>query len=392
VVFTRYDTMWGFAEVFMWTPERKGEEAWGFVLPGDTPSQQAVQRLNTELDGLAARFEAFCLAKLSSEDPPEHRTRAFQHLVEVKLLMTKLRALLGVIAMANAFERAPWSARSSSAAPSGHRRPPPRRRGPLLQHGPAARRRASARGAAGRPAPPQHMKSVVLPEKDLVPTRTRWRDDKLIVIRLHRRRPAVGRLRRGDDRRLALNRRKTRLPRRVFATPVGRQDAKNAKTAAKDFDGVVSSPRPGDKVITKAWRPGFSVLATWRSVAEFDRRSTFTSAPPAQARARSSRRAPCRWEERAVEPAAVDDDEGRPGEPRHVGVCPVALDERRRAGRLRIALPALHVEPELAGVLWRSDSERAFWCSKTPLHLPVLALVLRGGGGPRCAPRRSCAS
>jgi type VI protein secretion system component VasK len=182
IVFTHYDTMWGFAEVFQWTPERKGEEAWGFVLPGDTPSQQAVQRLNTELDGLAARFEAFCLAKLSSEDPPEHRTRAFQHLVEVKLLMTKLRAFLGVIAMANAFERAPWvrALIVGSAFPGT---------GDRLRAGVA---RFSNMGLVLSADPPRsmrpgglplhsYMKSVVLPEKDLVPTRTRWRDDKLIV-------------------------------------------------------------------------------------------------------------------------------------------------------------------------------------------------------------------
>ncbi len=37
VVITRYDTVWGFAEVFQWVPERKGEEPWGFVLPETRP-------------------------------------------------------------------------------------------------------------------------------------------------------------------------------------------------------------------------------------------------------------------------------------------------------------------------------------------------------------------
>ena len=183
-ILTRYDTLWGFGEVFQWTPERKGEEAWGFVLPGDTQSQQAVGRIQAELDGLAARFEAFCLAKLSSEHPPEHRTRALQHLVEVRTLMTKIRALFGVLAMANAFERAPWirALIIGSAVPGT---------GDRLRAGVArftnmglALPAESAPRSARPGGLPMHgyMKSVVLPEKDLVPTRVRWRDDTLTLL------------------------------------------------------------------------------------------------------------------------------------------------------------------------------------------------------------------
>ena len=182
IAVTRYDTLWGFAEVFQWTPERRREEPWGFLLPGDTQSQQTVAKINEELDGLGARFESFCLAKLSSEDPPEHRTRALQHLAEVRELMTKLRALLGVIAMANAFERAPWiRALGIGAAVPGA--------------GDRLRVSAARFANMGLSHPPQtpparpgglpmfaFLKTVVLPERELVPLRVRWRDDKVIVI------------------------------------------------------------------------------------------------------------------------------------------------------------------------------------------------------------------
>lgn len=184
VIVTRYDTIWGFAEVFQWVPERKGEEPWGFVLPGDTPSQAAVKAINTELDGLTARFEAFCLAKLSSEDPPEHRGRAFQHLSELRVVMTKLRQFLGHIAMASSFERAPWlrALIIGSAIPgTGDRVRAGIARftnmGLVIQ--PEAIPRSQRPGGL-----PIHafMRDVVLPEKDLVPTKVRWRDDKIIVI------------------------------------------------------------------------------------------------------------------------------------------------------------------------------------------------------------------
>jgi type VI secretion system protein ImpL len=184
VVVTRYDTVWGFGEVFQWTPERKREEPWGFVLPGDTPSQKAIEAINKELDGVAARFEAHCLEKLSSEDPPENRTRAFQHLAELRVVMAKLRQFFGIVAMANNFERAPWirALTIGSAVPGS---------GDRLRAGIA---RFANMGLAIDPLSmprsqrpgglPIHafMRDVVLPEKDIVPTKVRWRDDVLILI------------------------------------------------------------------------------------------------------------------------------------------------------------------------------------------------------------------
>lgn len=182
VVATRYDTLWGFAEVFQWAPERRNEEPWGFALPGDTPSQKAVAAIELELDGLSARFEAFCLAKLSGDDPAENRTRAFQHLAEVRALMGKLRELFRIVAMANAYERAPWIRAMiiGSAVPGV---------GDRLRAGVA---RFSNMGLAIGPEMPRSarpgglpihafMRTVVLPERDIVPTRVRWRDDRLTL-------------------------------------------------------------------------------------------------------------------------------------------------------------------------------------------------------------------
>lgn len=74
IVTIRYDTLWGFAEVFQWGPDRKGEEPWGFpTLPLDTAPTQAQAKIFEQLIGLNARLEAFCLAKLSSDHNPEQR-------------------------------------------------------------------------------------------------------------------------------------------------------------------------------------------------------------------------------------------------------------------------------------------------------------------------------
>jgi type VI secretion system protein ImpL len=183
VVLTRYDTLWGFAEVFQWTPERRREDPWGFTLPFDTESQNAVPRIQQELEGLNARFEAYCLYKLLSEDPPEQRMRAFQHLAEVRALIEKLRQLLGIVFMANAFERAPWA----RAAIVGNAVPGT---GDRLRAGVTRFLNMGLAQPPPAPAAPRpgglpifaFMKIVVLPEKDLVPLRTRWRDDRIIVI------------------------------------------------------------------------------------------------------------------------------------------------------------------------------------------------------------------
>lgn len=182
IVVSRYDVLWGFADVFQWNKDRAREDPWGFVMPGDVLTSQAKDKMEEELAGLAARLEAFCLAKLSSDDPPDQRARAYQHLAESRMIMEKLKVILNVIGAANAYERAPWirSLTIGSAQPGtgdklragvarfysmGYAPPvftPPPRPGGLPMH--------------------QYMQVVVLPDKDLVPTRTRWRDDKLLVI------------------------------------------------------------------------------------------------------------------------------------------------------------------------------------------------------------------
>lgn len=182
IVVSRYDALWGFADVFQWNKDRVREDPWGFVMPPDVLTSDAKPKMDEELAGLGARFEAFCLAKLSSDDPPDQRARAYQHLVESRLVMEKLRTILHIVGAANAYERAPWirSLTIGSAQPGtgdklragvarfysmGYAPPvftPPARPGGLPMH--------------------QYMQMVVLPDKDIVPTRTRWRDDKLIVI------------------------------------------------------------------------------------------------------------------------------------------------------------------------------------------------------------------
>lgn len=178
VVLSRYDTLWGFAEVFQWTPERGREEPWGFALPLETSPGSAVPRILQELEGLNARLEATCLARVGSEDPPDARMRAFQHLAEVRALMQRLRQLFSVLAMDNAFERAPWlrAVAIGSALPG---------MGDRLRAGVTRfinMGLVQPPNVAVAPRPgglPIHatMSAVVLPERDIVPLRPRWRDD-----------------------------------------------------------------------------------------------------------------------------------------------------------------------------------------------------------------------
>ncbi len=182
LVLTRYDTLWGFAEVFQWSADRSKEEPWGYQLPVETPIEKGLDELTRGLDALLARIEAYCLAKLASEDPAEQRTRAFQHLAEVHALMDKLRALFKVLAYINPYERTPWfrAVGIGSAVPGmGDRIRAGVQRflNMGLSQGPNM-------GGATRPGglPLFHfMRTAVLPERNLVPLRTRWRDDKFIV-------------------------------------------------------------------------------------------------------------------------------------------------------------------------------------------------------------------
>jgi type VI secretion system protein ImpL len=183
IVVTRYDTLWGFAEVFQWGADRKNEEPWGFTLPLDTEPAKAQPRIKEELVGLNARLEAFCLAKLSSDDAPEQRMRGFQHLAEVRTFMEKLTIVLTTISQANSFERAPWirALALGSAVPGN---------GDKLRAGMARfanmglLQAPAIPGASQRPGGlPIHayMKRVILPERDIVPLRVRWRDDKIVL-------------------------------------------------------------------------------------------------------------------------------------------------------------------------------------------------------------------
>ena len=183
VVLTRYDCVWGFAEVFQWTPERKKEDPWGFTLPPETPSQESLPRIKEQLEGLNARLEAFCFARLCAEDPPEQRIRSFQHLAEVRALMEKLRQVFTVVAMANAYERAPWirAVALGSAIPgSGDKM----RAGVArffnmgLAQGPPV---AVTSRPGGMPLH-AYMSSVILNEREIVPLRTRWREDKVFIV------------------------------------------------------------------------------------------------------------------------------------------------------------------------------------------------------------------
>jgi type VI secretion system protein ImpL len=185
VILSGYDALWGFAQVFQWSSDRTREEPWGFTLSSDTATRQALPRINEELVGLHARLEACCLAKLASEDPPEQRTVAFQHLVEARALMDKLRVIFRTLAMENAFERAPWlrAVGIGSAVPgTGGRLRVGMARFRAMGVGEAPMTPAGAR----RGGMPIHafMKTVVLPEREIVPLRVRFRDDKLTVIGL----------------------------------------------------------------------------------------------------------------------------------------------------------------------------------------------------------------
>jgi type VI protein secretion system component VasK len=183
LILTRYDTLWGFAEVFQWGPERSKEEPWGFQIPVETPIEQGLEQMNKGLQGLLARIEAYCLAKLASEDPAEQRTRAFQHLAEVHAMMDKLQMLFKHLALKNAYERTPWFRAVGVGA--GVPGMGDRIRAGVTRFMNMGLSQGPNMGGAPRPGglPLFHfMKTAVLPEKNLVPLRTRWRDDKFIVF------------------------------------------------------------------------------------------------------------------------------------------------------------------------------------------------------------------
>lgn len=184
IVLNRYDTLWGFAEAFAWSAERAREEPWGFRVPPQTPSQQAQAALADGLEGLGARIEAQCLWRLSGEEGVEQRIKCFQHLVEAREMLVKLAEVIRILALANAYERAPWiRALIAGCAVPGM--------GDRIRAGMERFANMGLMQAPYDPARPTRpgglpifgfVRDIVVPERDLVPLRTRWRDDKLTVI------------------------------------------------------------------------------------------------------------------------------------------------------------------------------------------------------------------
>ncbi|MEM6790267.1 MAG: type VI secretion system protein [Myxococcota bacterium] len=182
VVVTMLDTLWGFGDVFHWTAARRDEEPWGFALPPGAPDGQTPARIDAELEALTARLESYCFDKLSNEDPAPGRVRAFQHLLETRDLMSRLRRAISLLAAGSAFESAPWirALALGSGLPGT---------GQTLRHGRAKLGQMGLHppAASGTPTPggmPLHafLEAVLLPERDLVPTRRRWRDDRVFLL------------------------------------------------------------------------------------------------------------------------------------------------------------------------------------------------------------------
>ncbi len=177
VVVSSIDTLWGFGDVFLWSADRTDEEPWGFSLRVGTPATQVKEPTLEALEGLQARLESMCFAKLSTEDAADSRARAFQHLAEIHLLITRLRELLNIVTLANAYERSPWFrglAIGSAIPGTGHR----------------LRTYAAEFIHMGLHTPPQSgtpnpggmpihaiLDNVLLPERELVPLKTRWLSD-----------------------------------------------------------------------------------------------------------------------------------------------------------------------------------------------------------------------
>jgi type VI protein secretion system component VasK len=182
VVVTGIDTLWGFGDAFQWTADRVREEPWGFVLAPTVKGADVPAKVRAELEGLLARMESTCFAKLSSEEPTELRTRAYQHLAEIRDLIERLAEVLAVVTTQNAFERSPWVralAIGSGLPGTGHRL---RHRGDqFIAMGYYPPQPSGTTHPGGMPLHPM-LEKVLLPERDLVPTATRWRDDKLTLV------------------------------------------------------------------------------------------------------------------------------------------------------------------------------------------------------------------
>jgi type VI secretion system protein ImpL len=181
IIATGIDALWGFGDVFQWTAERRNEEPWGFSFPPALPSSDTEEHVVHALDGLAARMEAMCFAQISTEEPPERRIRAFQHLAEIRALIGKLSELMKTLAMSNAFERAPWL--RAMVVGSGIPGTGQQLRQRMQYFEQLGLTRPTQSGTAQPGGMPIYalLDNVLMPERDLVPTRVRWRDDKVII-------------------------------------------------------------------------------------------------------------------------------------------------------------------------------------------------------------------
>ncbi len=181
IVVTGYDTLWGFGDAFQWTADRRDEDPWGFWIPPDVEADQIQARVEQSMQGLLARIEAMCIDKISHQDPCDVRTRAFQHLLEARAAFTRLSEITSILSMGNAFEIAPWI--RALALGSGIPGTGERLRYNIRQ---LAQMGMYPPSPSGTPQPgglPLHayLDYVLLPERDIVPTHVRWRDDKIIV-------------------------------------------------------------------------------------------------------------------------------------------------------------------------------------------------------------------
>ncbi len=181
LVVTGFDGLWGFGDAFRWTAERSREEPWGFTISPRLARSEYGARAALELEGVAARIEAMCFAKVASEEPPDVRARAYQHLTECRDLLTRLRELLATLMTANTFERSPWiraMVLGSGLPGTGHKLR--HRASQFAQMGYVAPQTSGTPSAGGMP---MHalLNDVLLPERDIVPTRQRWIDDKPLL-------------------------------------------------------------------------------------------------------------------------------------------------------------------------------------------------------------------
>ena len=184
VVASAFDDLWGFGDAFQWTAARRDEEPWGFSLPPSMPAEQTVAALEPAFEGVRARIEAMCFDKLASEAPADVRIRSYQHLAEALAAVQRLEAVMKILSLSNSFERAPWI--RALAIGSGHPGTGQRMRyriGEFVAMGYTAPQQSGTPQPGGMPL---HglLDAVLLPERDLVPTKTRWRDDTVLIVLL----------------------------------------------------------------------------------------------------------------------------------------------------------------------------------------------------------------